>query len=322
MEFFGANFDAIKSATARGIIVVEAAGNGSMDLDSSIYGGAFNRLVRDSGAIIVGAGSSGGRVPLCFTNFGSRVDLQGWGENVATLGRGDIRINGTDDRQWYSTSFSGTSSASPIVVGAAASIQGLRKNRGLGAFTSTAMRDFLRQTGVPQASNPKQIGPLPNLRAAIDAHAPKRTLKVTFLNVKVVDNVFAGPHALSFNFTVNNKSAQFPVGGATASFLQGVPVSFPPNFSLTGQEILNEGLTVQASTTLRSVLKFHPKTGLLISVWNRPVKLLSFYPTGSSFSSSPIVFGGSKTFTERSTDASGYFELTYRVEVMPLVFIP
>src|SRR5207249_6252797 len=49
MEYWQANFDAIRSATTRGLVVVEAAGNGSMNLDSPIYNNAFNRTLRDSG---------------------------------------------------------------------------------------------------------------------------------------------------------------------------------------------------------------------------------------------------------------------------------
>src|SRR5437667_12611830 len=114
MEYLDANFDAIKNATARGGVVVEIAGNGSMDLDSPIYHGKFNRSIRDSGAIMVGAGSSSGREPRCFTNFGSRVDLQGWGEYVATLGYGDINVNGIDDTQFYTPFVGGTYSATAI----------------------------------------------------------------------------------------------------------------------------------------------------------------------------------------------------------------
>jgi len=329
MEFSDANFDAIKSATSRGIIVVEAAGNGSMDLDSSIYNGKFNRSIRDSGAIMVGAGSFTGRAPLCFTNFGGRVDVQGWGENVATLGNrftngsnqlpGNIQVNGSDANQFYRTNFGGTSSASPIVAGAAASIQGLRKARGLSAFTSVAMRDFLRQTGVAQAVSSKQIGPLPNLKAAIDAHAPKRTLKVTFQSIKVVDNVFAGPHAMTFNFTVNNKATSF-----TGTFPQATSVALPAGLSLTGQEILDDGLLVFVSANLRSIITRDPKTLQITSVLSRPVRVIHFFPTGTSFTTNPLVaFGASKTFTDRSTDANGFFEVTYKVEVVSsLVLAP
>ena len=317
MEFWDSYFDAIKNATSRGIIVVEAAGNGRMDLDSSVYNGKFNRSVRDSGAILVGGGTSGGRAPKCWTNFGSRVDLQGWGENVMTLGAtGDspshpaIKVNGNDYNQWYTTAFSGTSSATPIVAGAAADLQGFRKARGLGPFTSIEMRNFLRSTGVAQAADSRQIGPLPNLRTAINAHQPKRTLKVTFLNIKVVDNVFAGPQSLAFNFSVNSSSAST----GTMSFPQGVAVNLPGNLTLTAQEILSDGITVFVSTNLRSVISFNPKTGAITSVWSRPVHVLRSFPQGMDFSGgSPVLGGGYRQFTDRSTDASGYFEVTYRV---------
>jgi subtilisin family serine protease len=317
MEFWDANFDAIKNATARGIVVVEAAGNGRMDLDSGIYDGKFDRSKRDSGAILVGGGTSAGRAPKCWTNFGSRVDLQGWGENVMTLGATNdtpahpaIKVNGGDYNQWYTTAFSGTSSATPIVAGAAADLQGFRKARGLGPFTSVEMRGFLRSTGMAQAADSRQIGPLPNLRAAIDAHQPKRTLRVTFLSIKVVDNVFSGPQSLAFNFSVNSSSAST----GTMSFPQGVPVNLPANLSLTGQEILNGGITVFVSTNLRSVISFNPKTGAITSVWSRPVQVLHSFAQGTDFSGgSPIIGGGYRQFTDRSTDASGYFEVTYRV---------
>lgn len=312
MEYWDSYFDAIKNATARGIIVVEAAGNGGMDLDSSIYGGKFDRSVRDSGAILVGGGSSRARVPMCWTNFGSRVDLQGWGQSVMTLGSvgPTIKVNGGDYNQWYSTDFSGTSSATPIVAGAAADLQGFRKARGLAPFTSVEMRDFLRSTGMAQASDSRQIGPLPNLKAAIDAHRPKRTLRITFLNIKVVDNIFSGPQTLSFNFSANSSASSI---GPT-SFPQGVPVNLPANFSLTAQEILNDGITVFVSTNLQAVISINPKTGAINSVWTRPVRVLHSFPQGTDFSGfSPVIGGGYRQFTDRSTDASGYFEVTYRV---------
>jgi PKD repeat protein len=168
MEYWQDNFDAIASATANGRIVVEAAGNGATNLDDPIYNGAFNRMVRDSRAILVGAGNSYQRSPSCFTNYGSRVDMHGWGDSVRTLGYGDA-FNPGDENQYYTHTFSGTSSASPIVTGAAASIIGvsLVDGQGYGGRTPTEIRKILRDTGTPQLSDPRNIGPLPNLAAAI-----------------------------------------------------------------------------------------------------------------------------------------------------------
>ncbi|HZI16395.1 MAG TPA: S8 family peptidase [Myxococcus sp.] len=165
MEYWQANYDAIATATANGVTVVEAAGNGSANLDEAVYGGAFNRSVRDSGAIVVGASTSTTRVPMCWTNFGSRVDVHGWGENVVTMGYGDLFSSGED--QYYTSFFSGTSSASPIVTGAAASLQGVSLASGRGALAPRTVRQILAETGTPQAASSQNIGPLPNLRQAI-----------------------------------------------------------------------------------------------------------------------------------------------------------
>ena len=58
VEYRQAQFEAISQMiSSRDIIVVEAAGNGQQDLDHPIYAGRFNRSMRDSGAIMVGAGN-------------------------------------------------------------------------------------------------------------------------------------------------------------------------------------------------------------------------------------------------------------------------
>ncbi|RXF74415.1 S8 family peptidase [Hansschlegelia zhihuaiae] len=161
-------FDEIKIATGRGIVVVEAAGNGELDLDAPACNGQFNRNVRDSGAIIVGAGSSGGRVKLWFSSFGSRVDVQGWGENVTTTGYGNL-FNPGDERQWYTAQFNGTSSASPIVAGSVLQIQGVLKACGEKPLKAKAMRKLLVDTGAKQLGGGGKIGPLPQILDALKA---------------------------------------------------------------------------------------------------------------------------------------------------------
>jgi serine protease len=171
VEYKGADFDAIRHATATHVVVVEAAGNGSMNLDDPRYGGRFDRNVRDSGAIIVGASTGPLRNPSCSTNYGSRVDVQGWGGGVATLGKGDLaKVNGSDQRQWYRSSFGGTSAASAMVAGAAAAFQSALIARGLPRLFPEEMQYVMVKVGYAQGTSPKHIGPLPALRPLIRAY--------------------------------------------------------------------------------------------------------------------------------------------------------
>jgi len=171
VELWDDVFDAIHAATARGVIVVEAAGNGGEDLDDRSYRRAFDRKHRDSGAIMVGAGGPprdgfADRARLAFSNYGSRVDVQGWGRKVATLDYGDLQACAGDHRH-YTGEFSGTSSASPIVAGAAAILEGVARARGH-VLGPAELRDLLRRTGTPQAGNIAQtIGPRPDLARAL-----------------------------------------------------------------------------------------------------------------------------------------------------------
>jgi serine protease len=175
IEWLFSVFAAIQVAVANGFVVVEAAGNGGVDLDQAACGGSFDRTVRDSGAIIVGAGappSSGfDRARLGFSSFGGRVDLQGWGTNVMTTGYGFLYTNPDDPTNpdfWYTDDFNGTSSASPNVAGAVANLQGIALNQFGVPMASTQIRTLLVQTGSPQSGNTAEhIGPRPDLRQAI-----------------------------------------------------------------------------------------------------------------------------------------------------------
>jgi serine protease len=167
VEYYQSIFDVIRTATARDIVVVEAAGNGNVDLDQPACMGRFNRGLRDSGAIIVGAGQPRTRERLTFSSFGSRVDLQGWGSDVTTTGYGDAFDPG-DIRQRYTFLFNGTSSASAIVAGAVLEIQGVLKNVTRSVARPKALRAALVATGSAQGQQvPGHMGPLPNVGAAL-----------------------------------------------------------------------------------------------------------------------------------------------------------
>jgi serine protease len=176
VEWVPAVYDAIFSATSDGIIVIEPAGNGTLDLDEREFGSPFPRGLPDSGAIVVGAGGAPGcgswvgapRARIDFSNFGSRINLQGWGECVVTTGYGDL-YGGTRNT-FYAGEFAGTSSAAAMVAAAAASLSSATEARTGEHLSSRRARSILRDTGSAQdPSVPGQIGPLPNLRAALAA---------------------------------------------------------------------------------------------------------------------------------------------------------
>lgn len=178
VEWLPAVYDAIFSATSDGIIVVEPAGNGGQDLDAPEFGSPFPRGLPDSGAIVVGAGGAPAceswpgapRARIGFSTYGSRVDLQGWGECVVTTGYGDL-YGGTRNT-FYTGGFAGTSSAAAMVAAAAASLSSFTESRTGEHLSSRQARSILESTGSAQdPSIAGQIGPLPNLRAALAAAA-------------------------------------------------------------------------------------------------------------------------------------------------------
>lgn len=165
MEYWQDNFDVILIASANGRIVCEAAGNGAEDLDGPAYGSLFDRNYRDSGAILVGAANRHG-VPEWFTNYSGRVDLNGWGSMVTTCAYGDLQGEPSyPETEFYTSHFSGTSSATPIVTGAVLALQGIVKEGSDSLLDPIMMREILVQTGSPQSGS-IHIGPRPDILAA------------------------------------------------------------------------------------------------------------------------------------------------------------
>jgi hypothetical protein len=176
-EIDDADFDAIRLAVAHAIIVVEAAGNGGTDLDDYTDSAGDKILNRDedefreSGAIMVGASESA--LPhdrWTSSNYGSRIDCYGWGEDITTAGYGDLDA-GTGDDSTYTDTFGGTSGASPMVTGAALILQGMYEATTGTRLSPGQMRALLSDpaTGTDQGPNtPGEIGVMPDLRAIIE----------------------------------------------------------------------------------------------------------------------------------------------------------
>lgn len=222
VEWWPDDFDAIRYATSRGVIVVEAAGNGAENLDDFIYGirpagfppdwrNPFNRANRDSGAIMVGAGApppgthgrdnGPDRSRLDFSNYGALVDVQGWGLEVTTCGYGDLQ-GGRNEDLWYTDQFGGTSSASPIVVGALACVQGALRGANKPLLTPATARDLLRTSGSPQQDAPsrpasQRIGNRPNLQETISRLVPPL---LTSVPLHRYWNPTIGDHLYTTNF--------------------------------------------------------------------------------------------------------------------------
>jgi Subtilase family len=199
-----ADLAAISLATSKGIIVVESAGNGAENLDNytDVFGlHSLNRGLGppnffDSGAILVGACTSGLTPGLARTrwqqtvdfgsNYGSRIDCHAWGHMITTTG--DPNLPQDPDGYTSSTSFydppglfgfGGTSGAAGIVTGVCVLVQQLCAiltpvGAPFGRLGPYEMRALLQRLengtdldmNVP-ALNGSEIGCMPNLAAII-----------------------------------------------------------------------------------------------------------------------------------------------------------
>ncbi|MBU8932993.1 MAG: S8 family serine peptidase [candidate division Zixibacteria bacterium] len=210
MEYWQANFDAIQYAWAKGVVVIEAGGNGAEDFDDyAMYGSLFDTTYRNSHAIIVGAGypasSPTNLERQGFSNYGERVNLQGYGSGVYTTGYGDLFDAGGDENQYYTSSFGGTSSASPIITGASACLQGYYEATFGTPMTSDQIRDVLVSTGTEQLGDTSEhIGPRPDLLAAFAVLTGPPSLYVDPL---LLDTTLAEGAMATMSIWIHNRSS-------------------------------------------------------------------------------------------------------------------
>jgi len=144
----------IETGVSEGIVVIEAAGNGRNDLDPPAW--------ENSGAVMVGAATATHpHVKTLSSNFGSRIDCYAWGESVDTLSAEPPR---------FTTNFSGTSSASAIVAGAALIVQGIAKKKFGRFYWPHELRAILSNPdhGTKSQNHPTdRIGVMPNLKEIV-----------------------------------------------------------------------------------------------------------------------------------------------------------
>lgn len=245
VEWYEPFYDAIQLISGNGLIVVEAAGNGNRNLDDPMFtvdnDGHYPFLEENwSEAIMVGAGAVGiadvSRSRLWFSNYGSRIDLQGNGEGVVTTGYGSAYAAEGPNRS-YSNNFGGTSGASPIVVGAVTLLQSLSRNFTGNTLTRDEIRDLLVNTGKPQVSGvlfpvTEEIGPLPNLFAAGNYLVDQLGIEEVY-DKKAV-SVFPNPNNGSFAVYVPNEYVeQLNLSTISGQEIQLDPIKTDMGFVLT-----------------------------------------------------------------------------------------
>jgi hypothetical protein len=208
MEYLQVNYDVIFNGVwSRDVFCIEAGANGSQNLDDPSWGGLFDRNLRDSGAIMVAAGTPFGLVAEGFSNYGSRMDVHAWGSAIVTTGYGDLYNEGTL-QTYYTAGFGGTSGASPMVTGCALVLGGIARAAAI-PFDPISIRTILHDTGTPY-QGVRIIGPRPDLEQAI-AQLLQTSSVVPPATVAVPWNIESGPNPFSesiqFRLTVPTRQA-------------------------------------------------------------------------------------------------------------------
>ncbi len=159
-------FDATLTLTGNGVLTAVSAGNGDNNLDDPRFFRLFDRTFRDSGAFVVTSTVAAQLNKAPFSNYGSRIDANSWGDDVMAAGIGTLFFPNQDRRQAYTSDYTGTSSAVPSITGMIAAIQGAAELQLGSRLTLTQLRQLLWTHG-PQS--PDEIKRRPDLVAILQA---------------------------------------------------------------------------------------------------------------------------------------------------------
>jgi len=187
METTLADYEAIRLASALGIVVVEAAGNGNNKLDDFQQASSGQFVLRrpggrpDSGAILVGGADPDFPYPRAInvdpvfgiqgSCYGDRVDCFAWASKVMTYFVDPLTL-----QEGYAAAFGGTSAAAAIVAGAALLIEGVaeatRGRRLDPAQLRALLSDKTPNGNTPSSSAADLIGVMPNLKYILQQTLP------------------------------------------------------------------------------------------------------------------------------------------------------
>ena len=180
-----AEFDACTIAAEKGIVYAISAGNSNDDLgDYAKFGARYLPQSPSSGAFIIGATDGSATVRWSNSNYGARIDTNGWGQDVATVsGPSELFPFGAlpsgDVNQAYTAIFFGTSSAAPSAAGVIAALIGAVKEQNSVTPTLDEIRLLIKTTGTTITPASEPIGNRPNLLELFAAHGLPDGLLVT-----------------------------------------------------------------------------------------------------------------------------------------------
>ncbi len=190
---------ALRLCAGLGLVVVASAGNGGLDLDTTLEGGGTNQW--DSGAILVGAsGGPPGHVRWAESGLGARVNCFAAGVGVYTLD------GALPAEAW--PGFWGTSAASSIIAGAAILVQQMAAKKGIPRLSPLQMRKLLSDPALGTDRTAEGIGVMPDLRKIWDSglmQAPVILVRDNLTDTGSVPvlgsltsspDIFAGPHGM------------------------------------------------------------------------------------------------------------------------------